>query len=128
MFMLIHSTLLVCFFSLPVRNSIMPKNSHVLSSLFCYNDVLTPLLITDISNKTQLVNRTLFENKCKRKGDFLIQNSIYTQDNISTINITGTTECYSRLPCAHCEQEIIQIRRGNYIQIDGPETKHVYYV
>ena len=101
-------------FSLLVKTSIMSKNSHVLSSLFCFNDVLTPLLITDISNETQLANRTVFEYKCKRKGDFLIQNSIYTQDNISTINITRTTECYARLPCAHCEQEIIEIRRGNH--------------
>ena len=93
----------------------MSQTSDVLASLFCFHDVLDPVLMNNISNNTQLDARDELVRICDEYGDLIIQESIYTENTITTENITTTTECYARLPCFHCEQEVIEIRRGNVI-------------
>ena len=93
----------------------MSQASDVLASLFCFHDVLDPVLMNNISNTTQLDARDELVRICDEYGDLIIQESIYTEDTITTENIATTTECYARLPCFHCEQEVIEIRRGNVI-------------
>ena len=99
------------FLYLLVKTFTTLQNYHVLSSLFCYNDVLEPLLINNITDRNQSKDRDGFESNCT-KGNLLIQESMYTEENITTRDISSTTKCYKNYPCAHCEQEVIEIRRG----------------
>ena len=100
------------FISLQVDTVPSLNTSSVISSLFCFNDTLTPLLIDNVEDTDQLSDRDNFQSNCEAGGNQLIQESIYTEDSITTRDITNTTECYEKLPCFHCEQEVIEIRRG----------------
>ena len=89
----------------------LSRNRHVLASLFCFNDILESVLINDINNSSQLKALRKFVKKCKASDGLLIEESIPTR------NIGNITECYRVLPCAFCEQEVIEIRRGKFMYV-----------
>ena len=123
-----HCYDVLCFSFSSAKIPHMSRTSHVLASLFCFNDVLDHVLMTNISNDTQLIARDKLVQKCEEYGDLIIQESIYTEESIATEYIAKSTECYSRLPCFHCEQEVIEIRRGNdriYMKIFTFTTKEL---
>ena len=85
----------------------------MISDLVCM-DVSSMLKVTNIAKDPKMAKKQeTFVRGCEANGNRVVSESIYTKDSIFTSNFANTTECYSQLPCFECEQEVIEIERGN---------------